>query len=520
MSRLPSAVSAASLKVDAKKRPRARPLMLPNYVFSSAEGKSRKQIRKLARKEAKDILKMRKDRIGVSEEVRRFAIAVSPAEVAEHLATVQEENASRPSGEDGASSSKLANSPNKDAETASESKPKIATKPVAAAADSGEAKTLIKHGKFGPDEGKFCMELPNYYPKMAGQAKGALDEHLTRYEKLRVKAERDRIRTAAELREQESSKKNKKLMPGWMQRMVMYAQTEEAMLAATLEADYALHTLTESAYVARRRLEMHQLPGMLPHYPDKDIATNRSASLQELYSNAQEKKKPLSVSIFAGYRTKLMAKELAMRGPVGRGKEAYKPPGIANQDGRSGMDLILEAAQNAPSEDTEMRKVPQRRRSSAGNYPTGRRKSSTTATAAAPLISAAVAVSFDDTSLDQSLDNSLGKVSLDGEDSKKPKKRNKGKKSIAIDTSMDELMVPGNGFTKGRKGFPDGVYMERRFSFPQAPGLESLSMTDVRGTQLDIMAEHAFARPQRGGGDTGQAMTLSDGEGKFENGCR
>lgn len=106
---------------------------------------------------------------------------------------------------------------------------------------------------------------------LIGQAKGALDDHLHRYEKMRIKAHQERIRTADELRRADAEKHNKKRLPEWLRRIVFYSQTEEAAMAKAFEADIALYVLTESAYIAQRRMANAELPGLLPHYPNDSV---------------------------------------------------------------------------------------------------------------------------------------------------------------------------------------------------------------------------------------------------------
>lgn len=467
-----SALTALSMKLAAKKRPRNTAMMkLPNFVFSSTEGLSRKEIKKRARLEAKRILKMRKDRVAVSEEQRTFSISATPQEINQYLQTVQEGSVLG-QGE--------ANSPESRPVTAARTEKKLKKVLFVKEEESGEAKTLLKNGKFGPDDAKFCMDLPEYYPSTAGMAKGALEDHLIRYEKMRKRAEKLRIRSADELRQAEEKRLNKKHLPEWLRNMIFYGKSEESMLAKKLEADLSLFLLTESAYIAKRQLAMAELPGMLPHYPVNAGKYLPAQSL--LYSNTDP---PQQVK----GRT-ATDREMAQRSTVGRGKQGYVPPGRSKADmNKSDMDLTLIAANKAADEELDAANVAMNTSSGVGK---NRRRSS--------LFNTKVA---DD-------DNSVGAVTdnKDRDDLLLPFDQNPTGENVLSKDMVDvegkrptyqygSYIAPSNGFTTKRKGFPDGVFLERRLSFAHAPGLESLSHKPIKETHLDILVHDALENGKR-----------------------
>ena len=334
--------------------------------------------------------------------------------------------------------------------------------------DDEDACNYVKNGRYGPvTVDKFCMDLPLLFPTTAGQASAALNDHLVRYEKMKINAEKNRVRTAAELRKEKQVRLDKKKMPEWLKRIVKPHKSEEALLGKRLEADVTLFKLTESVYMARRKHAMGVLPGLGEHYPNIYYDSGAVVPLDLSYAHPPNIKSGWT-SMFKSKASLIQERDDVLKGAVGRGKKLN-----ANEPKSPGDNKFDDGnAQLHNADDKTVEKA----------YMVGHKENNATESETKK------SRETDKIAVDNVDEiSSLG----DGVDSNIQLAQNSSSALNMKVTGLknDEIVNRINaGFTMNRKGFPNGVYMERRGSFPHAPGLETMTGLSLRETQANIIA--------------------------------
>jgi hypothetical protein len=132
--------------------------------------------------------------------------------------------------------------------------------------ESLEGAPVVKSGRYGPEIDEFSIPLPPLYPQQAGGAKYALRPALEWFQRVLRKLQVESLpRTMEEVYE-----------PTWREQLRAWYhrlnRTQEKAFREQLTRvlkDFCLTQLMqEITYVSTRRPTYHQLPGLVPHYPN------------------------------------------------------------------------------------------------------------------------------------------------------------------------------------------------------------------------------------------------------------
>ena len=299
----------------------------------------------------------------------------------------------------------------------------------------------LKAHIFGPEIEEFTMELPEYFPKRAGQGRHALRFQLEEYRESLKKMEKDRVpQTLAEAEEPSLWRD----MQHWLERRkrkkILHEQIENL-----LNRDAAVHVVSQSLYNGRRRNACAELPGCQSHYPNSsytDPCQDFDYSFPAVHTKAS------MMGVLFGKKTP--PTRVVM--PVGR---------------RAPRQAISAPTAAAKSEAAD---TPAAEKGMSSKRGSGKSKKVETKALAADL-----AETFSSGSSAKVAPTELALETDSTKSAERPASTAMEVKSIALSHAGVAVDRPTKGLDSN--GIPFGVFLGRRGSFPATPGLEHFALT-------------------------------------------